>query len=191
MSKKTTVDKETGEVKEETIPGFDGPGPEMGEMADFAPDAEAGILEDFDTEVEYKPTPLIPKGKYRANITKVVFVPEDQTLVWTVTLADNEGRVMMDGETPVDGATNSYKNWLPKPGDENEMTSTGRQTKRQAKINMLQDFAKEMKLNLSTPKTILTALSNQEWIGLAVIAEIGFRTWEGRTFNDVKRMSAA
>lgn len=182
MAKKNPeVNVETGEV---SIPDFDNP-------TDFTPDSDFSGVEDFNTETDYKPIPLIPKGKYRGNVTKVIYNPETVTIEWTVTLAGNEERVMMDGESPVDGATLGYKNWLPKPGDENEMTSTGRQTKRQAKINMLADFGKELGIDVSTPKAILSAISNAEWIGLAVIAEVGFRTWESRTFNDLKRLAAA
>lgn len=188
MSKKPASTENTNPPEE--IPGFD-TAPGSVDEDGYSADIELHISEDFDTEAEYKPTPLIPAGKYRANVTKVVFNPEDQTINWTITFSDNEGRVMIDNETPVDGNTLGYRNWLPKPGDENEMTTSGRQTKRQAKINMLQDFAKEMKINMSTPKIILTALANQEWLGHAVVAQVGFRTWEGRTFNDIKRMSGA
>ena len=157
---------------------------------EFAPDAAMVITENFDTEAEYKPVPLIPKGKYHANVTQVAFDPENQIIVWTATLNDNEGRVKLDGESPVDGSTLNFKNWLPLPGDEKVMTKTGSQTKRQAKINMLQDFAKEMKIDMRTPTAILTALSGQEWLGLSVIVEIGFRTWQNRTFNNIDRMYA-
>jgi hypothetical protein len=177
-TKASGLDPSTGEIHED-FPG------------EFAPDAAMVITEDFDTEAEYKPVPLIPKGKYHANVTQVAFDPENQIIVWTVTFNENEGRVKLDGESPVDGSTMNFKNWLPLPGDEKAMTKTGSQTKRQAKINMLQDFAKDMKIDMRTPVAILTSLANQEWLGLSVIAEVGFSTWNNRTFNVVNKMSAS
>jgi len=78
---------------------------------------------DFNVEDEYKPDPLIPQATYHASVTKVVFDPDQQAIVWHFCLVDNGG-VMSDGETPVDGATTVYRNWLPRPGDENELNAT-------------------------------------------------------------------
>ena len=96
---------------------------------------------------------------------------------------------MSDGNTGVDGATVQYRNWLPRPGDENELTSNGRSTKRQSKINMLQQFSNNLGINMSTPEKIITAMAEQEWIGLEADLVISTREWDGKFFNDVKKVT--
>lgn len=182
MATRQKKEDETKAAKE-----FDGGGDFAEEGGDFG--ADFNIEGDFNAEEEFKPTPLIPRGSYTANVTDVKFSSEDQCIIWTVTL-DGNGGYMSDDETPIDGATISYKNWLPKLGDENELTKSGRMTKRQAKINMLKQFGDEMNIDVSTPKAIVTALQNGDWIGLGVRITVGMREFEGRTFNDVSKMVA-
>jgi hypothetical protein len=147
-------------------------------------------VDDFDVEEDYQPTPLIAEGYYNAAVTNVKFNSEDKTIDWSFTL-NNNGGVMSDGETPIDGSVHMYRNWLPKPGDEEEMTKKGTQTKRQAKINMLHDFAEVMKITMTTPKQILEAIANSDWIGIEAQAKIEIRTWQGRTFNNIARVAAS
>jgi len=157
----------------------------------FDPSTDQTPMEDFDVDSEYKPTPLIPKGQFVGNISSVKYNPDDQTIDWVVTFEGNgEDFLMLDQETPIDGATMGYRNFLPKPGDENERTKTGRQTKRQAKINMMKDFADNMKIQMKSPTQILESISNAEWIGLRVKANVGFRMYEGRTFNNLEKLFA-
>lgn len=150
---------------------------------------QADDLDDFNTEEEYTPIPLIAEGYLNGAVTDVKFNSEDKTIDWTVTLNENGG-VMSDGETPIDGAAHTYRNWLPKPGDETERTKKGNQTKRQAKINMLHDFAEGMKVEMNTPKGILESIANSDWIGINVQVKMGIRTWDNRTFNNIDRMVA-
>jgi len=159
-------------------------------MADEWNDLEEGIKieTDFNVEDEYRPDPLIPAGTYHAAVTRVVFDAEQQAIVWHFVLHDNGG-MMSDGNTGVDGATVQYRNWLPRPGDENELTSNGRSTKRQSKINMLQQFSNNLGINMSTPEKIITAMAEQEWIGLEVDLAISTREWDGKFFNDVKKVT--
>ena len=145
--------------------------------------------EDFDVEEEFTLPPLIAEGFYNGAVTDVKYISEDRAVRWTVTLAENGG-VMSDGETPIDGSAHFYHNWLPKAGDENEMTKKGTQTKRQAKINMLHDFSEGMKVAMTNPRVILESIANSDWLGIAVQAKVGVRTWEGRTFNSIERMVA-
>jgi hypothetical protein len=145
------------------------------------------ISEDFDLAEEYKPSPLIPAGVYHGYVTEVVFDPLEQTIVWTFTL-NNNGGVLSDGETPIDGNQLVYRNWLPKPGDGDRLTKKGNMTIRQAKINMLHDFAKSMGIDLSTPAKILEGIANGDWIGLEKDLKVKVREYEGRTFNDIDRV---
>ena len=147
------------------------------------------ISADFDANAEFKPTPLIPRGVYRGSSTGVKFDPETQSIIWTFCL-NNNGGLMSDGETSVDGVTIEYKNWLPMIGDENELTSSGKSTKRQAKINMLKEFGDRMKIKIGTKEEIVQGLTSGEWIGLSVIMTIGTREYQGRIFNDLKDVKA-
>lgn len=150
--------------------------------------AGLSIDADFSVEDEYKPEPLIPAGTYHAASTKVTFDPAVQALVWTFVLHDNGG-LMSDGETSVDGTQIFFRNWLPRPGDENELNSSGRATKRQSKINMLKQFSEQIGINMDTPASIITALTEQQWIGIEVDLVIQTREWEGKIFNDVKKVT--
>jgi len=191
MAKKQNSAEEP--VSERTAIQEEGQGP-SDNNADlgFDPSTDTVPMEDFDVDSEYKPTPLIPKGQFVGNISSVKYNPDDQTIDWVVTFEGNgEDVLMLDNETLVDGATMGYRNFLPKPGDENERTKTGRQTKRQAKINMMKDFADNMKIQMKSPTQILESISNAEWLGLRVKANVGFRMYEGRTFNNLEKLFAA
>lgn len=150
-------------------------------------DTGYAMAEDFNVEEEFKPSPLVATGVYHSSVTQVKFNPADQTIDWTYTLNDNGG-VMSDGETPIDGAAFVYRNWLPRPGDEDERTKDGRQTKRQAKINMLGDFSNKMGVNMSTPTIILESIANSDWVGIDTDVKIRVREYEGRIFNDIERI---
>ena len=147
---------------------------------------EAPVIEtDFNLDSEFKDDPIVPQGTYYANTTKVWFDNEKGTINWQLVLDGNEA-VMSDGETPVDGVALVYKNWLPQPGDENIMNSSGRATKRQTKINMLKRFADDMRINMSTPQAIQDALLSHDWVGIRCIISVTLREYEGRIFNDIK-----
>jgi len=142
---------------------------------------------DFNLTEDYKEPGLIPDGTYHANVTSVVFDREKSCFTWKVTLAENGG-VCTDDETAIDGNTLEFKNWLPKPGDEKEMTASGRMTKRQSKINSLAKFMKKMQLKEETVPQILEAIDNAEYIGLEVDINIGTKVFNDTTFNEVKDM---
>jgi hypothetical protein len=142
----------------------------------------------FDVEDEYKPTPLAPTGGYRGAVTEVSYNKKHASIDWTVTLNDNGG-YMSDGETPIDGSSHVYKLWLPRPGDDVVMTKSGKQTKRQYKINSLKRFAKQTKLNVSSMDAIMEALENQEWLGLDVKVVLSVDSYKGLMFNRVEEMT--
>jgi len=172
-------------VVETFVPEVDGSDMGNGEGA-----GEVKLETNFDLEAEHKDAPLIPQGTYTANVIDTKFDSEAQTIEWVFTLVDNGG-VMSDGETSVDGVMIATKNWLPKEGDENELTKSGKMTKRQAKINMLFNFLKDMGCPEKTSDSIDKALNNKEWVGKRAKLQIGLRTYEGRIFNEVKRAVAA
>ena len=141
----------------------------------------------FNVDDEYKVEPLIPKGTYHAAATKISFTPAQNAITWDFCLHDNGG-VMNDGETPIDGAHSYFRNWLPKPGDENIPTTSGKTNKRQSKINQLKQFSTELSLNMSTPAAIAEALVNQEWIGTEADVEIDITEYQGRFRNEITRV---
>ena len=142
---------------------------------------------DFSVQDEFKPDPLAPVGSYRGHVIQVHFDPEGQSIVWTAALQGNPG-VMSDGATPIDGQRFQFRNWLPRPGDENTMTPKGRSTKRQAKVNMLKQFADGMKINMNGKAEIIKGITEGLWLGIPVVVKLSLRTYEGRTFNDIERM---
>jgi hypothetical protein len=159
------------------------------ESQDAQPEDDDGDLSgmDFNVEDEYKPDPLIPKGTYHGVVNKVTLKASQYCLIWDVCLHDNGG-VMNDGETPIDGAHVFFRNWLPKPGDEKLMTASGRNTKRQSKINMLKQFEEELGINMATPQIIAVALTEAQWVGLEVSVEVDAEEWNAKFRNVVNRM---
>lgn len=141
---------------------------------------------DFNVEDEYKPEPLIPKGTYHGVATKVTFQPAQFCIVWDFCLHDNGGQ-MSDDDTPIDGAHVPFRNWLPKPGDENELTKTGRNNKRQSKINMLKDFENVMGIDMSTPARIAQALNEQTWVGVEADLDVDVDEYMGKFRNVVNK----
>jgi hypothetical protein len=142
---------------------------------------------DFNVDDEYKPDPLIPKGTYHGVVTNVSFNPTQYCIIWDICLHDNGG-VMNDGETAIDGAHVWFRNWLPKPGDEDELTKSGKTNKRQSKINMLRDFSDSLGLDMTSPQKISTAISEAAWIGIEVDAVTDIDEWQGKFRNAVGRM---
>ena len=151
--------------------------------------SENTISTSFNLENDFHEEPLVPQGNYYASVTGVSLDTEKAAIVWKIVLQGN-GAVMSDGETEVEGATLFFRNWLPRPGDETEMTTTGRTTKFQSKVNQLAKFAKGMNINMNTPQVIQEAIDDGEWIGLDVLATVTISEYQGTTRNDVSRMSA-
>lgn len=149
------------------------------------PSAALGSL-DFNVEDEYKAEPLIPKGTYHGVATKITFQPSQFCIVWDFCLHDNGG-AMNDGETPIDGAHVFFRNWLPKPGDEAEMTKNGRNNKRQSKINMLKDFENSLGVDMSTPAKIATALNEATWVGVEADLDVDIDEYMGKFRNNVNK----
>lgn len=192
MAKKQT---EGNEAQDNTfVPETETP---AGSSGEFTPEGEnaLGIQADFDVETEYKPFPLVPNGTFHGAVTDVQFNAENQSVDWKVTLNENGG-FCSDQETPIDGVVLTYSNWLPKPEDKTTPDRSGKGTKHQAKINMLKQFADNMKINMNSPVIIASAIVNKEWIGLAVDVKVKVSEFQdavtkvgtGRFRNDIERM---
>jgi hypothetical protein len=151
-------------------------------------ESTAVAMDDFNLDTDVVEEPLIPNGNYSANVTAVTLDTEKHAIVWKLVLQGNEGSVMADGETEVDGAVVFFRNWLPKPGDDAEMTSSGKMTKRQSKLNQLAKFTKAMNLDVVTMADIVRCIDEAEWIGKEVIASVAIREWQGSFSNEVTKM---
>ena len=160
----------------------------MNENAEnFDADAEAAALEtDFDLEDEYKPTPLIPNGKYTGSITKSIYTVGCLRLY--VTLAGNDG-FMSDGEPAIDGAQEIFNIWLPKKGDESELTKSGKQTKRQWKINNAKKQGDALGINLNNLQAIKDGAESGDWVGIEVTVEIQSGEFNGEARNEINRIA--
>jgi hypothetical protein len=156
------------------------------EVEGAAASAALGSL-DFNVNDEYKPNPLIPKGTYHANAIKITFTPAQYAIVWSWCLHDNGG-VMNDGESPIDGVLVFSRNWLPKPGDEITPTKSGSTNKRQSKINQLKDFQDALGIDMSTPEKIATALADAQWVGVEADVDVDIEEYQGRFRNVVNRV---
>jgi len=145
---------------------------------------------DFDIEDDFKPEPLIPRGIYHGSVTKVTLVTDKCYIMWEITFADN-GMMMSDDETPVDGAKLIAFNYLPKPGDADELTASGKNNKRQSKINMLAQFAQTLGIT-SKMKNLLTiteTIENAEFIGMEVDAAVIIDEYNGRVSSKIDKLT--
>lgn len=150
------------------------------------------LATDFNLEEDFKVDPLLPNGTYCGNVIGVELKKEKACIQWKIAL-DGNGGFMNDGETPVDGATLYFNNWLPKKGDDSQMTPSGRSTKFQSKVNQLARFAKGMNLNMNTIPMIQEAIDNGDYIGLAVKCTVTTSEYpenSGNFKNDVNQMTA-
>lgn len=145
------------------------------------------INTDFNLDNEFVAEPLLMNATYRGNVTSVKHDAASSAIIWGITLEGNEGFTMSDGESPVDGKQVFFRNYLPKPGDENEKANNN-MTKRQNKINMLKRFAEGMQIDMNTPIAISEAISNAEWVGIPVLVTVKTKEYQGQTSNEVGKM---
>ncbi|MCC7570650.1 hypothetical protein KO465_04840 [Candidatus Micrarchaeota archaeon] len=150
-------------------------------------DNPAGIANlDFNVNDEYKPVPLVPKGRYHGAVAGVKADLDMMAIVWDICLQENGG-VLNDGETPIDGTIVQYRSWLPKPGDESVRTKSGNMTKRQWKINALKEFQDELGLDMSTAQIIAQSIAEQIWVGLIMDVDVSISEYQGQFRNQVDR----
>lgn len=151
-------------------------------------------LADFSLEEDYKPEPLIPKGNYLANIVSHPFNRENGTLRIEVVFAGNDDVVLSDGESTLDGRHETYTVWLPKRGDEDNLTKDGKMTKLQFKINALREFFDAMKIPIKTVDSwekIAQSCDNGDWVGYNVLASVAPNEYQGRVRNQINKLVAA
>lgn len=144
----------------------------------------------FNLKNDFKPTPLCPNGTYTGSITDVKFSEDYSTMIFTVTLNGNGG-LMSDNETPVDGSSYDYRLFLPKEGDEDKMTGSGKQTKWQWKVNQLGAFfAKNFPdLDISTFEDMERGIAERSFYGADVSVEIKIEEYNGAVFSKAQSIT--
>jgi hypothetical protein len=152
-------------------------------------DEQQGFIidDDFNLGDDYKPSPLIPNGNYYANVIEVSL--GDYMIKFKLALEGNDG-VMSDGETPLDGQHETFIIWLPKPEDGEIYTSSGKQTKRQWKLNNMAETFAALGLEVNTPADITQAIEEQAWLGLNVIIKVGVGSYKGKPRNEINSIAA-
>ena len=156
---------------------------------DAGSDPSQGMNMDFNLDEEDKPPPIMAGGNYKANIIGVAHEASKYALSFKICFAENgDHLVMSDGETKIDGSHEMFRVWLPKPGDENEMQSNGKVTKRQGKINSMKRVAEDLKIDMNTPQKIAQAIIEQSWIGIPVIASVDIDEYQGEVRNKVSKI---
>lgn len=155
------------------------------------PEADEMTDTDFNLDDEYKPIPLAPLGSYKGVIKAVTYESKNAAIAWTIVASGNDGFTMLDGDNAIDGTEYTFRNWLPRTGDENIGSKDGKSNKRQNKINMLKQFQDEMEIDMNTQQKVHDAITNSDWIGIPVIFKVGIQEYpkgSGRNSNTVDRM---
>ena len=142
---------------------------------------------------DVKEMPLLPDNEYNGAISKTSVHLDKAHLAIDVVLNDNEGLYMTDGETPADGVRLTYKIWLPKTGDENEPTASGRGNKRDSKIRSLFTTIKFLGLSdrITTPQEFINLLQSGDLIGLPVSVKTSTDTYNGTVYNKITTLQSA
>ncbi len=141
---------------------------------------------DFDIDTDAVDEPLIPNGPYGGAITGAAFNEEIQLLEIFCTFSDNGG-VMNDGETEIDGVILPLKVWYPKDGDKDLMTGSGKQTKHQWKVNNCKKVGVALGIDLN-PATLDENIASGDWIGIPVQAKVEINDYEGTISNQINNM---
>jgi len=141
--------------------------------------------DEFNLDEDYVPVPIIPPGPYNANIVKVILNAEMGAIVFSTQLQGNPNATCSDGATPVDGQQVTMRLWLPKPGDETTMTKSGKQTKRQWKLNTIKETLDKMGISAPTISEIKRQVEAGEWNRDGVSVDVAVNTYKGQISNDV------
>lgn len=136
------------------------------------------IDSDFNLEDDYKPEPIMRKAWYKGRVAEVTLDEEGARIAWKVTL-DGNGGFMSDGETEVDGSSYVFNNWLPKAGDKDEPTKSGKGTKFQSKVNMLAKFSADMDIDMNNMASIRQNVGEQNWVGIPVLIHLAPEEYQG------------
>ena len=146
-------------------------------------------MPDFDIEDDFVADPLIARGFYKGSVTNVTLVPDKYYIMWEITFDDNGG-TMSDDETAIDGSKLMFFVYLPKPGDKDALTKSGKSNKHQSKINMMRQFADGLSIthHMKNLNTIAEAIDNTEFIGLSVTASVVIDDYNGRISNKIDKL---
>jgi len=150
-------------------------------------DEEEKALSDFNVETDFKVEPLIPNGNYHGYVTKTSI--SGSAVVFTIVLSENGG-VMSDGETELDGAQVFYRMWLPTEDDKTTPTKSGRATKWQWKVNNIKNVSDAFGLHISSLGDIKDAIEEARWLGIECMVEVTTDEYQGQVRNQVNKITA-
>ncbi|HED38708.1 MAG TPA: hypothetical protein ENI76_10780 [Ignavibacteria bacterium] len=124
-----------------------------------------GMDMDFNASEEAIDIPFLAEGVYIAKIQSVMY-KTDISLLEITWVLENNGGTYPGTEFSIDGAKVKQNIWLPKAGDEKEMSANGKMTKRQSKLNSLKRFCETLGVSGNTPEEINDAILSGSWGGV-------------------------
>lgn len=153
------------------------------------PQPDYDYTDEFNLDKDYVPVPVIPAGPYNANIVSAKLDTALGAIVIMCQLQGNPDANCSDGTTPVDGQQVAFKLWLPKPGDEATMTKSGKQTKRQWKLNTIKETLDKLGINAPTISEIKNQIAAGTWNKDGVSVDVTVDTFKGQVNNNVNSIN--
>lgn len=144
-------------------------------------------ISDFNLGSDVKIDPVAPQGKYHAVIKDAKVDLKNAMIVINLELTDNGG-VLSDGESALDGYEVRHRLFLPKPEDRNTPTKNGKGTKWQWKINNMAKFFNAIEVTLPTLSDIESACENGDLAGIELWVELTVDEYNGEFQNNVKKV---
>jgi len=142
----------------------------------------------FNLDENVSETALVNPGEYFGSIIETTLNDESNFIKFKISLNNNEGMCMSNGETPVDGVHLDYLIWLPKPGDEEEMIKSGRETKANWKLKNLKKALTAIQAPQKAWLDIKEAILNGEWNGLDIKVLTSINEYNGEVREQVDKM---
>lgn len=143
---------------------------------------------DFNLDNDVKIAPVAVDGNYFGAISGGKVDLKSAQVQIEITLSENGG-VLSDGETPVDGYRFTHRLFLPKPEDKNNMTASGRETKWQWKVNNMAKFFANIGVNLPTLSAIDQACKDGDLVGIDVKVELTTEEYNGELKNNLRSVA--
>lgn len=164
------------------------------EFAGEALDSAGGVsqsnaaIADFNLDSDVKIAPVAVDGKYFGAISGAKVDTKSAQILVEITLSDNGG-VLSDGETDVDGYRFTHRIFLPKPEDKNLMTASGRETKWQWKVNNMAKFFAAIDQKLPTLAAINQACTDGDLVGIDVTVDLTTEEYNGELKNNLRSIA--
>ena len=153
-----------------------------------ADESAASNVADFNLNNDVKVAPVAVDGNYFGAISGGKVDLKSAQVQIEITLNENGG-VLSDGETPVDGYRFTHRLFLPKPEDKNLMTASGRESKWQWKVNNMAKFFANIGVSLPTLSAIDQACKDGDLVGTDVKVELTTEEYNGELKNNMRSIA--